>query len=263
LQLFRECPLAWKYRYIDGVKEPGYLATHAGSAFHAAAKEYFGWRMKGNVPTYVHMYAVAQNELKKRVNEGVQLNSEQKSMGLTASCLRSMQHVGAMILHASRYVWPDYAPLEVERCYRLELPCAFDLLGYIDLVTKDYWVVDWKTTSKAKQQSEADESLQLTAYYLFVHAAHGVWPSKLQLSVFRPLSVNNVEHQTLFTTRTKRCLVKLKNSINAVTEACRTGDFRPCPRTSPKCTPWLCSHYASCVKAAATRQLDFSEYFVC
>lgn len=178
LNIWLRCPLAFRLRYIDGVRSPPSKSLFLGKVVHAGLEYYYRQKQRG--------VAASTVDVLEQMSAGWERWAADEQIHFTTRCeegqLRN-QAADLVAAYLAQLPTDEAAPTMVER--RLEAPLVdpstaeqfgISLLGIIDLVTDDAEgpvVCDFKTASRAGGPIDMMHEVQLTAYaYLFRQASH-------------------------------------------------------------------------------------------
>lgn len=248
LELFAKCPEAYRRRYVEKESRPPGIALIRGSSVHTAAEHNMRQKMTSRQDMRpADVVEVADVAFRQRLNEGgVALNLEERIRGLNVITLETRDTIARLArLHAITQS-PDYQPVEVEDPILVTLPNSTrDLKCVIDVVDERGRVIDFKTAGKSPSRSDADTSIQLTAYHLARQAKTGVAPTGLRLDV----TVDGAESQrrvVLETTRTMDHVAALGARFMATTKAIEAGSFPPAAVGCWWCSKRFCGYFDTC-----------------
>ncbi len=160
LSTFRTCPRKWHYHYIEQLPTVTNDNLAIGVAMHAGIEHNLRQKIDSGRDCPVDdSKQAALESLKSSIAGGY--NSKD---GMSPADLE--REVLYLVDAHHRLVAPSIHPLYVEREFRLSLGDDFpvDILGYIDCITRDDWILDNKSWGRAKSQSYADKDMQPTAY---------------------------------------------------------------------------------------------------
>ena len=174
LDLFQQCPVAYKRRYIDGIQDPEKSsALEYGQAIHLAIKTHFEG---GDGLETFNMY---WNSLK---------NVEMKYYRHGWDELRNLANTSFLPnffrLHAKYYVNPKMEEL----CESPLLPLELSLEGTFDMCSEykgELTMSDWKTSTKEYKKDKIRKSPQLWIYAYMYQQKYGVLPKNVQYKIFR------------------------------------------------------------------------------
>lgn len=173
LNLWLRCPLAFKLRYIDGIRSPTSPSLFLGKVVHAGLETYYRHRQV--------KVGLAIKDVVASVDSGWGLVVDEEEMTFASTDEEAATRKKAIDLVTAylRQVDVDESkPLAVET--RLEAPLVdpftgeglgIPLLGIVDLVLSGddgLVIIDFKTASKSGPPYEIIHEVQLSAYsYLF------------------------------------------------------------------------------------------------
>jgi len=173
LNLWLKCPLAFKLKYIDRIREPAMPALLLGKAVHAALECFYRHRQLG--------VALGRDELVRRLIEswGPLLDSEGTTFESTAqeaACLKQAADLVTAYLTTVPASEPRPLAVEVSAEAPLVDPATGEdlgipLVGIMDLVLPERTgalIADFKTAAKNGVPFEIVHEVQLSCYaYLF------------------------------------------------------------------------------------------------
>ena len=177
LNLWLRCPLAFKLRYIDGVRTPSTPNLFLGKRVHHGLEIFYRHRQLG-IP-------LEPGDVVRRMNDSwdAAVADEEITFKSTADAEALRSKEGDLVRAYLNHVADDEpAPTIVETT--LEAPLVdpasgedlgIPLLGIVDLVLDNSdgaIICDFKTAAKSTPPSEISHEIQLTAYsYLFRQVA--------------------------------------------------------------------------------------------
>jgi len=173
LNLWIRCPLAWRLRYIDGIRTPTSPALFVGKRCHSGLEEHYRHRMLG--------VTLPPEEVIRRMDAGWDQAAADEQMAFDSVAQETtLRQQVADLVHAYLAQVPndEPRPLAVEATMQVPLVDPFTgedlgipLLGIVDLVLDDAdgpVVRDFKTSSRSAPPFEVTHEVQLTSYgYLF------------------------------------------------------------------------------------------------
>lgn len=179
LDLYLQCPFAYKKRYIDGIKdEEESSALHLGTALHAAIRNHFEG---GDAEEAFLIYWDSLRETPMiYYRHGWQ---ELRDIGI--------RWIGLFIkMHAKRFT--DFkmeelleAPLFIDGVHDnglISIEGTFDMCGMYENV---FTLTDWKTSSKEYPKSKINKNPQMYLYAHMYKHRYGRLPDQIQYKVFR------------------------------------------------------------------------------
>jgi putative RecB family exonuclease len=173
LNLWLKCPLAFKLRYLDGIRSPTTPALFLGKRVHQGLEIYYRHRQLG-----IHLESA---DVVRRMNDSWDAAVAEEGMTFTstadAEALQAKERdlVQAYLNHVAD---DEPVPTIVETTLETQLvdpatgeDLGIPLLGIVDLVMDGNdgpVITDFKTAAKSTAPSEISHEIQLTAYaYLF------------------------------------------------------------------------------------------------
>jgi putative RecB family exonuclease len=173
LALYLECPLKYKFRYVDenegeGESEGAPAALLFGQAVHTALAHFYREAMEGQpfwLPGFLTVFETAWRDA---CEDREVVYGEGESFESLLEQGREMLRVYSRVVHPLRVI-----AVEVPFEFKLEHPKTGEkfhipIKGIIDLVEEDesgtLWVVDHKTASRAYTDQQVDGDLQMLIY---------------------------------------------------------------------------------------------------
>lgn len=247
LESYCRCPEAYRRRYLEGEVIPPGVAALKGKGFHSGAEANFRQKIESHADMpAAHIVEAAVESFTMATKAGYSLTSDEVSRGVGAVIGEAKDDLAEMVEAHATLQAPDYQPVLVEEVVRIALPNSpRDLLGIIDLADDQNRVTDFKTASKKKSQSDADDSVQLSVYAAAFHARMGMPPQLVQLDAIVKTKRTTVR-QVVSSTRDVHDLSALAHRINAVTSAIQAGSFPPATPGAWWCTPKFCGYWSTC-----------------
>lgn len=226
---YRQCPLRYRYRYVDGLPERPSPHLSFGSSIHRALEAFWDRKLPDPPPLETLLDALYHGWDSTGFAE-VERDEQ----------LRYYRHAREVLTaHHHRFADTALAPVAVEQWFRLPLPDGLEVVGAIDLVEPTgaggLGVVDWKTNRRAKSREEVASSLQLAIYALAVEHLWGQPPAWVALDFVVPGVRVTVPREHIDTDAAIE-------AIREVAAAMRAEAFEP--RPSPLCG-W-CDYRAEC-----------------
>jgi len=247
ISLFNMCPVAYEFRYCQGLILPPAAAMLAGTGVHAsAAQDLTSKRDTGALLPLDQVKETAAASVNAEWEKsGVALDDEERLLGEkrvrgetidTAVSLAELHH---------RELAPTLQPRHIERPFTVELngfPC--DISGTLDIQESTGTLRDLKTRSASPPEGLADGSLDLSFYALAARALDGVAPPVLALDVL--VKTKRPKLVTLTTTRGEGAYRATLLRIEAVCKAIESGAFPPCSPDSWNCSRKWCGYWSIC-----------------
>ena len=222
---FLTCPLAYKYMYVDGIKKSDasvYLLY--GKALHSALAVNFGQKIESKKDLDVDsVFGEFEKEFKKGLAKGVD-NPYGTS---TDSMLAIAENVLGDYL---KFKAPTIQPKLVEYEFKVKLKkYPVILYGFIDLITEDDQIIDFKTVGKSTKgnwtQDVVNNNLQLTTYAVAFRKTFDRQEKCLRIDLI-PREVNPM-FKTIETTRSQEQVVSLLELANKIEQIITLGVFFP------------------------------------
>lgn len=210
--LWDQCPLAFKFYYIDEIPEIPTTELQIGKAVHKAIEIYCKQLINGQPGTIEEIVAEATNtvsnsEILNEVNE------------MFRKFVLTHEFNGRKILAVEKEIIQNVA--------------GYKFKGILDLIEIDDSVVtitDWKSGRRIFSQSECDNSLQASAYALLIHKEY---PNLQNLETFVCKFDFIRYNQIIETKRTLRDLklieTYIKRKIEKISDAINNDKFTPKP----------------------------------
>ncbi|MEW6007752.1 MAG: PD-(D/E)XK nuclease family protein [bacterium] len=210
LSMFLECPLKYKFYYIDELKEYCKPKPYhsMGISIHSALEEFFGQNERS--------LDTLHNLLRKNwVREGYVSREEERMWGLKAlSILKGFYETSNVEIN----------PVMLESGFSVCFD-GFTLTGRIDRVDKlheGYEVIDYKTGEKMTKES-CDNDLQMTMYSIGFYHTHKSIPHQLTFHFLK-------DNTRITTTRNKEDIEKGIGFIKETVEKMKNETkFHPMP----------------------------------
>lgn len=212
-QTFNQCPLKYKFQYIDWVKVPEKPEFFFGGLVHEVVQ--MALRRDPIIPKIEDLIKFYESKWREDVFPD-KLTSEQY-LELGREMIKNF-HEG-------------YKPglrkvVAAEKRFQIPLE-NHTLSGVIDRVDKlpfgAYEIVDYKTSKSLPSQEEVDEDKQLATYAIAVQT---LWPEAKDMR----LTLHFLKHNSMLTTaRTQEQIEKMKLEIvETADKITKTKTFKPC-----------------------------------
>jgi putative RecB family exonuclease len=245
---FMQCPLLYRFRVIDRLPEAPSSAAVRGTLVHEVLERLF------DLPADRRTVEAAQELL-----PAAWAHVQQERPGVSAlfDGDEPAEELESWLASASRLIGRWFAledptrlePADRELYVETVLDDGLMLRGYVDRldVAADgrLRVVDYKTGRAPSEAFEAKALFQMKFYALVLWRTRGILPTVLQLVYLGDGEILRYEPDEADLLAVER---KVKALWEAITEAARTGDWRPSP--SRLCS-W-CDHQARCPAKGGT-----------
>ncbi|UCG68186.1 MAG: PD-(D/E)XK nuclease family protein [Thermoplasmata archaeon] len=227
ISTYIECPLKFKLKYVDGLKEKPKPYLSFGSSLHEALQFLYSYR-----PPPPSLEAVLKYYEENWISEGYA--NEEEEEGYFS--------YGKKILkdYYNTCIKEYKPPVAVEHKFDIEID-GLPVTGFIDRIDKlkddKTEIIDYKSGKNIFDRSHVEENEQLTMYQLAVEESIGLSVGKLTLYHLpsqTPVSVD---------ARNKEKIEALKTKIQRVAESIKEGNFeakkgRFCPCDFPEHCPY-------------------------
>lgn len=227
LSSYENCPLSYRFQYVDGLEVEPTPYLSFGRSMHAALEWLYG-RSTPEPPTLEGLLSFLDSCWSR---EGYSSQEEE----------RSFREHGREVLTRFYYKNVDdfRLPIAVEERFELDMG-GFILSGVMDRVDCNpdgtYEIIDYKTSRRLPELSRLREDLQLPIYQLACREIWGITPSKLSFYYL----VHNQRYSTR--PRDESGLARVRERLETVAEAISHGDFHATPN---RLCPW-CSFQDVC-----------------
>jgi len=184
MNLYMQCPLKYKFLYIDGLPKPFKPSGLAfGGSIHAALAWLHKQRMNGNNVSQERLLRIFDADwYAQKLDTEIRYKNGEANTRLTVMAREMLslyfnqpykKPVGAEV--------PFVLPLvNLSTGERLDI----NLEGFIDLIEKDDTIVEFKTSAQTMKLSDIDNHLQLTAYSYAYEMLYQKPPKLLKLIDF-------------------------------------------------------------------------------
>lgn len=225
LDTYQNCPLKYKYREVDKIKEPKSKEAVFGTLIHAVMK-------------YIHTPALLAPSLDQALDfYAKSWNSEIYENELEE---RSAFSQGVTIIqnYLARTKPADFTIVDLESRFAIEIGTEetgiHTVSGIIDRIDKTadgYEIIDYKTTRKMPSQDKVDNDIQLSIYLqAFLHR----YPKEVDRLDTITVSLYYLKHGVkLSSKRTKEQLATLEKTFLDVIKSIEEEKFDPI--LSPLC----------------------------
>jgi len=232
ISTYIECPLKFKLKYIDGLKEKPKPYLSFGSSLHDALQFFYSYR-----PPPPSLDDVLKYYEENWVSEGYANEEEEEgyfSYGKEILTTFYKIHI------------KDYKPpIAVEHLFNIKVQ-GIPITGFIDRVDKlednRAEIIDYKSGKNIFDRTHVEENEQLTLYQLAVEESIGLEVGKLTLYHLPSQTPVSVE------ARNREKIDSLKSKILEVSELIANGEFeakegRFCPCDFPEHCPYYRHKY--------------------
>lgn len=254
------CPADYGFTYEEkrrGGRGPRMIR---GTAVHDSA----GHNLKQKVKSYVDLRTsevvdVARESVVGGFAGSVILEPEEMGVGLRLLRSRTIDVAVKMSRSFHLEAAPHIRPLLVEQSIRVR-PAhkvfPIDIVGRIDLVTRDGGVRDIKTKVAMPPAGAEHLDQQLTMYAMLFEAKYGKLPGYVGHDiVFKKESVGSrAYHELRCSRRSRQDITDMIARLNVTWAAIVAGNFPPTDPTAWNCSPRWCAHWDTCPYVSGIRR---------
>jgi len=243
MNMYLRCSMQWYYRYVLGLKQPPNLKLIAGKAGHSGLEIHNRHIIQYATPPPLDL---SLDEASTTFDTLVQdLEDRDK-----AAEGQSKDNIIALLTIYPEDPQLDIKPTSAEREFTIEVGAGIPVLGYTDVET-EHAIFDYKFTSRAKSQDDANLSPQLTLYSM---AADTYKPTVGFIALIPPgartpprivPTIRDAVSETQLQTRYDR----LRYQFQYVERATQAAIF--IPKDDPMTCSW-CGYRDRCQSAAVT-----------
>ena len=243
LNSFDNCGEAYRRRYLEGEIIPPGIAALRGTGFHGAAEvNHKQKRESGKDLPAKELVEIAITTFDEaRSRDGFRLTAEEMKIGKRPMIARTKNTIQALTELYSDRVAPSIEPDLVEAKITVKVAETVTLTGTLDLSTTDGRVKDFKTTVRAKSQSDADGSVQLSVYGLLYRGLKGHHATGFDLEQLVDSKVP--KYVPVHTVRTLGDYRVLINRVNNYLQALKAGVFAPAAVGAWNCQEKWCAYF--------------------
>jgi len=201
LSLWLRCPLAFKLRYIDGIRTPTNSNLFLGKMVHQGLEVFYRHRQLG--------VELSPEDVAKRLLEGWDESVASESMRFESVQEEGMLKKQAVDLVAMYLIQTADAgdiPIAVETSMEAPLvdpetgeDLGISLLGIVDLIVDDSagpTICDFKTASRSSPPHEITHEIQLTSYAYLFRESTGDEEGKLEIRSIIKTKTPKIEFHT-------------------------------------------------------------------
>lgn len=229
LNLWLKCPLAFKFKYLDGVPVPTSPGLFLGQMVHAGLEHFYRNRRQGRTPSAAAVTRRMLDLWPQRVlTEGVSFASPEEEGRLRRQAAALVER------YLDEYSAEAHRPLAVETALRAPLrapteqrPLELPLMGILDLVLETPegpLIVDFKTAGRRTAPLEIAHEVQLTAYAWLFRQTFGRREAGLELRRMIKTQSPDIDRHR-YPPRDERHFRRLAAACRAYLEDLRRGRF--------------------------------------
>lgn len=175
LTTFEQCPLKFKFRYIDKIppEEEEAIETFLGSMIHESLEWFYKHVRMTHIPSETELLDFFEQKWKKNFNSKIKISkkefNEENYFERGKKFLKSYYH---------RYKPFNENTIAMEKMIRVKLDKEgkYKLMGYIDRLVYnakgEYEIHDYKTNNELKDLSDLEEDKQLALYCIAIKSMY-------------------------------------------------------------------------------------------
>jgi len=219
LKMYLRCPLQYKFHYIDGLKIPPPSTITLGKTIHQTLEENFSQKIKTQKDLPLEYLKDYFSDIWDIESKETQFEEDEKPGKVKDEGINLVS-----IYHKTHS--PQIIPISVEEEFELEFANSpLKLKGYIDLIDKNHTIIDHKVKSRSMNKQDAEQDLQLTAYYLAYKIKNQKPPQSLRFDVIVRTKTSKIQQITL--NKTDEDTTRFLKILTQVTKAIKSGIFYP------------------------------------
>jgi len=244
IETYQKCPKAYEFQYI--VKPEGIGTSEAllvGSAMH---KQMAKLLVAKSNPRSTFNLTEAKKLLTQELGDTLGTLAAVRPAS-PPNVTQEIQVAVALLeeWHSQIYRHFHTQPDMVEKKIELEIG-GYPFVGFIDAIdiTSNHEVIDWKVTSMAKTQADANNSLQLSIYSMATR-----YPNVGFVSLVKPRANSKNWKPSVVkvsSTRSKHQLEWAEYLVSKVAEGIGKKIFPPCSPTAFNCSEKYCNFWHLC-----------------
>lgn len=250
LEMYWRCGEQYRRRYMEHERIPPGVARLIGKGIHGGAEVNFRQKLASydDLPKAEIVEAAVTAFDAEVHGEGFLLSEEEASRG-PAKVIGEAKDKTAQLaaVHAEQQA-PEYQPVAVEQKTRILFPKAtHDLLTVSDLWDDKDRVTDFKTAARkpnGKPPTDADTSIQLTAYAAAFQVENGIRPAEVRLDVLTKTKTPG--RHVLTSRRGPDDYQVFINRVNVTLCAINAGIFPPASPGAWQCSERWCGYSRDC-----------------
>lgn len=242
--MFMRCGKQYEFRYIDGLVRPPVIKMITGTGMHVGAEHNGRQKIESHEDLPVSdIVEVAVESFKQRVDEeGYADDAETKGKSSDVVVGEGVDRTASLTKVYAEGIAPTIQPVAVEQKYVVQLGDK-ELLMYIDVVTDEEGIRDYKSMGRKPSAGTANDSGQLSTYATGYYAEHGKLPKSVGIDAVVATKKPYAESQT--STRTMDDIALVEKLFGTFEQALKAGVFMPAVGT-PMCSPNGCGYWDIC-----------------
>lgn len=235
---FLRCPRQWAYSYLEGLRRPPAGVLIKGRAVDDGLSKNFEQKIRTRRDMPVDdVLEVAEQSFRREVSrEGGQSEVDWEGSNFAAALDSTIALTNVHMHEHSPYIQPIAVQEELHR----SLPDGRDFMGFIDFVSEDGKVNDWKTGRSKMSQESADSDLQPSAYAFLKGGP-------IEFAFYRAVDTGRSRSsQVVETSRSAQQVAWYESAATDVSAAINSGAYPPNPN-GWHCSPKFCGYYQLCM----------------
>lgn len=240
IDTYQRCPRQYQFRYVEEKISPPGIALILGSSAHKACEHTHRYIAAHEEPAPTEeIEAIFADDYTERLVECKVWPDDKPGVAKDAG----IQLVRQYNQTVAPNLWVTH-DREMNQMIEYEVRAIIsdvEMLGYVDLVDDDghdLWIVDLKTSNRAKTQAQIDSSLQLSFY------SHALGITRVRYENL--ITTKQPKIERLKSQRTQRDYRWLEQVVASVSQAISAGIFPPCSADSWCCSERWCGYWHLC-----------------
>ena len=248
LSLLMMCGQAFKFKYIDKIKEAIGVRQTSGSGAHKGREVNLSQKIESHEDLAVAEVQDATRDYVTEQFDSHDVQVEQDFAGKNKDQAKAIcVDLATEFAAKDREVFqPEIQPAAVEESMAIRFPgLPRIVVGKLDVRLEDGTIRDLKTGKRAFGQSKADDSMGLTTYGMLKRADTGVAPPEYLIDNVSA-GAKGCKTNIYSTTRTEVQLQQQLMRFVQWSKVIDAGLFGPCDPSHWKCGPAFCGFYDRC-----------------
>jgi putative RecB family exonuclease len=235
--LYKNCPKAYEFSYVEGIKQPPSGAMFAGVTVHAGVEAALNFKKENDmrVPDLAQIHATLSDEFDKGKDDVVTWEDGLDAGTTKDKVLRLYRGYHTVVL-------PGTKPIAVEQAVIKRIGTV-PTVGYLDSLDAGKGfveLVDVKSSKRAWSQADADKSPQMTLYSV----ATGIDAVRIDNLVAR--ESGSTDCKQLSSTRDAQAKRNLVEDYEETADLVKRGVFPKTTLDSWMCNEKWCGYYGMC-----------------
>ncbi len=239
VNMFLRCPKQYEFRYFENIIAPPSGMLILGSSGHSALAYNFTQKIDSHKDLKANEICdYFASEFDKRVQEEQPIFEPDLSRG-------NLKDGGVSVIKKYRSDFSgSIQPVEVEKEFNIEFEnVEYTLNGYIDLIDDRGLIRDHKFSRKTPSQSDIDDDLQATVYYMAYKYDYDCEPKGFEYDYL--INKKNPEIKPYPTSRSEADIEEYLGILGDISNAIKAGNFYKNTQ-GWHCSPQYCGYFAQC-----------------